>query len=124
MTAKVLIIEDDSQFRLQIAQRLRQESFGVFEAEQKADATELLLSQNFDVVVIGLEGLRREGLSLIQWIKRISPGTRVITINGLKHMDLSIEAMKLGAYDDFLIPFELDSLIASIRSACTKDPFS
>ncbi len=120
MAPKVLIIETDSGFRIKIAQHLRLASFQVFEAEQRTDAMRYLALHDFDAVLLGLEGLKREGLSLLGTIKRISPATEVITINGLKHMDLSIEAMKLGAFDDFLIPFELESLMNSIRLACGK----
>ena len=55
-------------------------------------------------------------------IKRTRPATEAITVNGLKHIDLSIEAMTLGAFDDFLIPFELESLMTGIRLACRKAP--
>ncbi len=120
MTPKVLIIETDSGFRLKIAHHLRLASFQVFEAEQRTDAMRYLAAHDFDVVLLGLEGLEHEGLSLLGTIKRIRPATEVITINGHKHMELSIEAMKLGAFDDLLIPFELESLMNSIRLACEK----
>lgn len=120
MMPNVLIIEADPVFRLKIAQHLRLASFEVFEAEQRTDAMRYLATHNFDVVLLGMEGLKREGISLLGTIKRIHPTTEVITVNGPKHMDLSIEAMKLGAFDDFLIPFELESLMTSVRRACSK----
>lgn len=120
MVPKILIVESDSNSRLNIAQHLRQQSLQVFEADQNTDALKILANQDVDVVLLGLEGLRQEGLSLIRIIKRITPSTEVITVNGPQYMDLSIEAMKLGAFDDFLIPFELESLIGSLRRACRK----
>ena len=122
MDHKILIIEADPVFRLKIAQRLRLASYQVFEAEERTDAMKYLATHNFDVVLLGMEGLEREGITLLGTIKRIHPATEVITVNGPKHMDLSIEAMKLGAFDDFLIPFELESLMTSIRLACSKPP--
>ena len=42
---------------------------------------------------------------------------KVITINSAKRFDLSLECMRLGAYDDYLIPFDLDALMVSLRKA-------
>jgi len=44
----------------------------------------------------------------------------VLTIGGSGSVDLSIEAMGLGAIDDFLFPFELKSLVASIRKTLVE----
>jgi len=41
----------------------------------------------------------------------------VITINSGDQISLSIEGMKLGVFDDFLMPLDLDSLISRIREA-------
>ncbi|MGA8181595.1 MAG: hypothetical protein WB792_16155, partial [Desulfobacterales bacterium] len=59
----------------------------------------------------------KEGLVLIKKIKRMRPSVQIITVNSADQISLSIEGMKLGAFDDFLMPLDLDSLILRIRDA-------
>ena len=50
-------------------------------------------------------------------IKKKHPAVQVITINSGDQISLSIEGMKLGVFDDFLMPLDLGSLISRIREA-------
>ena len=120
MTVKLLIVENDHTFRTHLTLHLRQAAFEVLESGGESDSMALLQAQAIDVAVLSLNGLKREGLSLLRFIKKNHPGIEVITITGPNHVDLSIEGMKSGAFDDFLVPFELDSLIGSIRDAYRK----
>ena len=69
------------------------------------------------MVLLGVDGLGREGLALIQSIKATRPTAEIIIINDATHMDLSIEGMELGAFDDFLIPLDINALARRIREA-------
>jgi len=120
MTPKVLIINSNIESKCHIGPHLRKAAFRVVEAEWESGAMKLLANSDFDVVILWLQGLGQEGLTLIRIIQGISPTTRIITLNSPQKMNLSIEAMRLGVYDDFLIPFELDALIASVRRACRE----
>ena len=61
------------------------------------------------------EELKRNGISLMRMIRQLFPQINIITMNSGDQLDLSIESMRLGAYDDFLIPFDLDALMDCIR---------
>jgi DNA-binding NtrC family response regulator len=86
-------------------------------AEDQIEAIKIVKRKNVDVVLLGLKGLKKEGLMLLQEIKKIRPLTEVITLCNPDQMILSIEGMKLGAFDDFIVPFDLESLIRRIREA-------
>jgi DNA-binding NtrC family response regulator len=117
MGTHILIIEAENRFRKNLYQRLQKEGFTVDKiAPQDAVAT-IVEKEKIDVVLLGVDGLGREGLTLIRPIKAAREGIEVIIINDARHMDLSIEAMELGAFDDFLIPLDIESLAARIREA-------
>jgi len=120
MGIHLLIIEPDHRFRLNLSQRLHMEGFEVSEITQPADIGHIIHEKDIDVVLLGLDGLGREGLALIRTIKVISPPTEIILINDALQMDLSIEGMKLGAFDDFLIPLDIDSLVIRIHEAAGR----
>ncbi len=70
-----------------------------------------------DVVLLSLNDLKNEGMALIKTIKKKHPAVQIITVNSGDQIALSIEGMKLGVFDDFLMPLDLDSLILRIREA-------
>lgn len=61
-----------------------------------------------------------EGLALIRPIKAVSPKIEIIIIKDLNYMDLSIEGMDIGVFDDFMIPLDIDSLTKRIREVARE----
>lgn len=114
---KILIVETDSGLRLTLAQHLRQHAMEVSEADCISEVMQHLNATPHQLVLVGLEGLKREGISLIRLIREQFPEMKIITLNTHEQLDLSIEGMRLGAHDDFLIPFDIDNLIVCIRKA-------
>ncbi len=100
---------------LNLSSHLRRERYRVFEAGQQADARKILERKKIDVVLLGLNGLKRQGLLLLERIKKIRPLTEVIIINTSEYLSLSIEGMKLSAFDDVFLPLNMDSLAERIR---------
>ena len=117
MGIHILIIEAENRFRKNLYQCLQEKGFTVDKVTLKDDVETIVAKEKIDVVLLGVDGLGIQGLTLIRPIKTISPMTEVIIINDSNHMDLSIEGMDLGAFDDFLIPLDIDSLAKRIREA-------
>ena len=117
MGIRILIIEAENRFRKNLYQCLQEKGFTVDKVTPEDDVEKIVAKEQIDVVLLGVDGLGMEGLALIRPLKAISPGTEVIIINDSNHMDLSIAGMDLGAFDDFLIPLDIDSLAKRIREA-------
>jgi DNA-binding response OmpR family regulator len=120
MDIHVLIIEAENRFRKNLYQCLHAEGFTVDTITPPDDYATIVAKEQIDLVLLGVDGLGREGLALIRPIKTISPMTKIIIINDSDHMELSIEGMELGAFDDFLIPLDIDSLANRIREAAIQ----
>jgi len=118
MGAKLLIIESDDPFRRNISERLRQENYRVFEACQEIEANRIMQRKDIDVVLLGLRGLKHRGLSMLKAIKEARPLVEVILLIPSEELSLSIEGMKLGAFDDLMVPFDLETLLERIQAAC------
>jgi DNA-binding NtrC family response regulator len=119
MSLKLLIIHTDDLFRTQLAERMRRESYLVFEAHPEAEATAIVQRTNFDVVLLGVAGPYQNSLELLKTIKQIRPYTEVILLTALEEHSLygSIQAMQLGAFDDLLVPLDISALHSRIREA-------
>lgn len=118
---RILIVETDDGLRGNLATHLRQEGLEISEADASTDVQQSLSEKPHQLVIVGLEGLKREGIAIIRMIREHFPKIKIITLNSCEQLDLSIEGMRLGAYDDFLIPFDVENLLACIRKALGLD---
>lgn len=117
MGINLLIIDSDRFFRRSLQQRLETDPFRVFESDGAAGLKKTIRHHKIDVVLLSLGGLKEEGLTLLRQIKRLNPLTEVILLNGAAQLSLSIEGMKLGAFDDFFVPFDVKKLVERIKEA-------
>lgn len=112
-----MIIEKDSFLYEHLYGRLGSKDCRIFQYRQPSEIKRILKRKNIDVVLLDFNGLKREGLVLLNMIKKMRPAVQVIIINTAEQLSLSIEGMRLGAFDDLFIPFDLDVLIARITEA-------
>ena len=117
---KLLIVEPEAVFRRNLFHRLRLEQWLVFEAAEEEQVKRLLRRHDMDVVLLGLKSLQQQGLAMLRSIKAVRPETEVILLTGTDHLALAIAGMRLGAFDDLLMPFDMQTLLRRIREACTQ----
>jgi DNA-binding NtrC family response regulator len=118
MKATLLIIAEDVCLRWNLSGRLREEGYTVFEAGQEGEAKKILSKENVDVVLVSLGDCKDEELSLIKMARKAGSNREVIILNRSNQLSLSMEVMKLGAFDDLLYPFDLSLLVRRIEEAC------
>ncbi|MCP4757082.1 MAG: response regulator [Proteobacteria bacterium] len=115
-----MIIGNNTLFRANLAQRLFSENYTVYSSDQGSESKKMINRKNIDVALLCLMELKRNGLSILSMIKRFRPLVEVIILNNSKHIGLSIEGMKLGAFDDFLLPFDKNSMLIRIQEAVER----
>jgi DNA-binding NtrC family response regulator len=115
----LLVIETDQLFRDNLTHHLRQRGFLVFTGEEWQRIAHVLRTEKISVALLGLGGMRREGLTILQQIKNQSPATEVILMTTPDSLQYAIEGMRLGAFDDVLVPYDIDLLCSKIRQAKT-----
>jgi DNA-binding NtrC family response regulator len=114
------MVEIEEVFRWHLAERLRLRNYNVLEAVDAESAKQQIKKRDIDVVLLGLEGSGQRGLSLLRVIKAMRPLSEVILINQSDELALSMEGMKLGAFDDLWVPFDLETLLERIDEACRR----
>lgn len=115
MPARILVIDDDADFRAMVCEALAgqgHEAVGVGTAEEglaraQSETFDLVLT---DVMLPGMDGL--EGLSRL---KDARPEADVIVMTGYATKDKALEAVRLGACDFFAKPFSLAEMDVVIR---------
>jgi len=114
---RVLIVEDEKDFRDLLADHLRGCGYEVEEAVSREDAFELLEEKDFPVILLDLLLPDGNGMDILEWIKENSRLTEVIVITGHGTIKTAVEAMKLGAYDFLTKPCSLREVEIVVKKA-------
>jgi putative nucleotidyltransferase with HDIG domain len=113
---KVLVVDDDASIREFIVDLLK----GDYDCTAVASAEEALgrfAEEDFDLVLsdILMEGMN--GLELVPRILELAPDTIVVMISGMQTVESAIEAMRAGAFDYVVKPFDICHFEAATRRA-------
>jgi len=88
--------------------------------------SECLRDCKYDLILLDMNFSRgitsgKEGLEWLQKILIIDPEARVITTTAYGEIDLAVKAMKLGAIDFIIKPWNKDQLIASVKNVFAEE---
>ncbi len=113
MTATVLVVEDDCQFREALCDTLRFAGFEVRGVSSGESALRLCAEQDVGLVISDIQMGGMDGLSLLSELKdRI--GVPVLLMTAYGTVAQAVEAMREGAEDYLLKPFEVEVLVAKV----------
>ncbi len=113
---KILVVDDEKNIRESISKFLKLEGMDVSTAENGLSAKRLLEEEYFHAAVIDLKMPGMDGLELLQWIKNEGPRIPVIMISAFGEINDAVNAMKLGARDYIVKPFDPEELTIKIKT--------
>lgn len=114
---RILFVDDEVDFLSAILKRLENRGYDVLGASGADEALDLLQRNDVDIVVMDVKMPGRDGLSVLQEIKRNWPLVEVIMLTGHASVDSGIRGMELGAFDYVMKPAKLEELLQKIRQA-------
>lgn len=120
MSAKILIVDDETSMREFLAILLEREGYSPETAKNSADALQYLAEKEYELVIsdVNMPGL--DGIGLLEKIKKSNPDTPVIMITAFSTTEQAVEAMKYGAYNYISKPFKVDEIKLLVRNAIEK----
>ena len=113
---KVLMVDDEAQFRATTERILSRRGFQTIMAESGEEAIEKL-GENPDVVVLDIKMSGMDGYDTLREIKRIKPALPVIMLTGHGALPSAKEALAQGAFDYLVKPCDIDILTTKITEA-------
>jgi DNA-binding NtrC family response regulator len=119
MALKLLITHADEMFRRNLSERMKSESLRIFEASHGDEASDILQRGPVDVVLLGKVGLKENRLALLKRLKGMRPLVEVILLTAPEEHSFkgAVEAMEFGAFDDILLPVDIQTLSNRVREA-------
>jgi DNA-binding response OmpR family regulator len=127
MSANILIVDDETNVRLNYRVTLETEGYKVFEAVSGARALEELLGRSFDLAILDMRMPGMDGLELLAKMREIGITVPTMIVTAFSDVPHAVQAMKLGAIDFLqkpLRPEELRRIVAEMlkRHTPAKEP--
>jgi len=117
----VLVVEDDENLRAVIAEGLEGQGFSVAQALDGADAVERLRGFAYDALVVDLGLPDTNGMDVLDEALSLYPRIKAVVITGLGGVDDAVKAIRRGAVDFLMKPFQLTLLANALRTALEQE---
>jgi DNA-binding response OmpR family regulator len=115
MGGKVLIIDDEAGLRETLGRILQRAGCDTEVAANGQQALELVEQHNFDLAYLDLHLPGMDGIQILKEIRQRQPKLPVIMLTGYGTLQSAVEALRLGANDYLLKPFDPEVLVARTR---------
>ncbi len=118
--ARVLVVDDELSLRELLTIFLRREGHEVDVAHNGLQALEILQQRPFDLVITDVRMPRMSGLDLLAELRERGIDVQVIVMTAYSTTETALEAMRRGAYDYVIKPFQLDEVRLVISKCLEK----
>lgn len=114
---KILIIDDESFIRENVARILGDEGYEVCQADSGNAAREQVASGEIDLALLDLNLGTENGIDVLKVLKEIDPELLIIIITGYGSVESAVDSLKLGAFHYMKKPFKADALRVIVKLA-------
>ena len=114
-TARILVTDDERSMRELLAIVLRREGYDVLVASDGATAIAALERGSVDLLISDIKMPDMTGIDVLRAAKTVDPTLPAIMMTAFASQDTAIEALRLGACDYMIKPFDVDELKVKVR---------
>ena len=116
----ILVVDDEGAIRYSVSKTLQRVGYHVSEAESGEKALEMLVQQEFDVILTDIRMPGIDGVELLRRIKEIAPDSSVILMTGYASLSTAVEALRLGAHDYLIKPSSSQDIKHSVSEGLRR----
>jgi putative nucleotidyltransferase with HDIG domain len=115
---RILVVDDEETIREIVCSHLSSAQFQTRQASSGIEALALLDSgEEFDLLLSDLMMAEMDGTALLERTKERFPSMPVVMVTAVHDISVALQALRDGAYDYLLKPFEREQLLATVRRA-------
>ncbi len=114
---RVLIVDDEVELKNALCETLGDEGYATTGATSGADGLKALAKHDFDILLSDLMMPKMDGIQLLRQALEIDPNLVGIIMTGQGTIPTAVEAMKVGAFDYVLKPFNLQTMLPILARA-------
>ena len=117
MKEKILIVDDERLVRQSLEKGLTDQGYLVISADNGRGAISLAEEESPDLVLLDLKLPDLNGIEVLKRLREIDKNVTVLIITAYGSIDTAIAAIRSGAYDYLTKPFDLETILLSVRQA-------
>ncbi|GFO58231.1 diguanylate cyclase response regulator [Geomonas silvestris] len=117
---ELLVVDDEETLRSVVSQVLSADGFEVAEAASGEEALAVFREKSHPLVITDIRMGGMSGIELLEEIKRHNPDTQVVIMTSHASLDTALSAMRNGAYDYLVKPFESLDLISAVAGRAAE----
>jgi two-component system, NtrC family, nitrogen regulation response regulator GlnG len=117
---RILVVDNDRSIRWVIEKALTDEGYDVDVAVDGRSALDMIEQKRYALVVMDVKMPVMDGITALRHIREIPDPPETIIITAHSSMENIVEAMKLGAFDHIVKPFDIDDIIRLAERAIAK----
>jgi len=115
---RILVVDDEETIREIVSSMLGGAHFQTRQAASGVEALAILESgDDFDLVLSDLMMAEMDGIALLERAKERYPDMPIVMVTAVHDIQVALQALRNGAYDYLLKPFEREQLLATVRRA-------
>jgi putative nucleotidyltransferase with HDIG domain len=115
---RILVVDDEETIREIVSSMLGGAHFQTRQAASGIEALSILESGDpFDLVLSDLMMAEMDGIALLERAKERYPDMPIVMVTAVHDIQVALQALRNGAYDYLLKPFEREQLLATVRRA-------
>lgn len=121
---RILLVEDELSLARVYEEYLREEPYDIVHVDTGKGALDKIGSGNLDAVILDLRLPDMNGIEILQHIQTNLPDLSVIVITAHGSINTAVQAMRFGAADFLLKPFDPERLIYTLRNTLERQKLS
>lgn len=111
---KILLVDDAAFMRMRCSKLLKEHGHEVVEAENGIQAVEKYKADKPDLVFMDITMPEMDGITAVGEIRKIDPNARIAMLSAMGQQSMVMDAIRAGARDFVVKPFQPDKIIATI----------
>jgi response regulator RpfG family c-di-GMP phosphodiesterase len=117
---KIIVVDDEQAVRELLLDVLAEEGYALESSPEAVDALEKMRAQPFDLLLTDIRLPGMDGIELIRRAMRVLPDIIPVVMTGNATLDTARAAVKGGAFDYVLKPFDIDELRIAVATALER----
>ena len=112
---RILVVDDETVVRESLKDWLMEDDYEVGLAASGEDAVSMAQEKSWDVILLDLKMPGMDGLETLKRLKKMTPEAEVLMMTAFATIDTAVQAMKEGAFDYLVKPFDPDEIEMHIK---------
>jgi len=115
----ILVVDDERGVRESFNMVLK-DHYQVLMAENGSEAIDIFSKNYVDLVLLDIRLPDVDGVDLLRKLKETDPGVEIIMVTAVKSIQIAVQAIKSGAYEYIIKPFDVEEVLTVINRALEK----